>query len=68
MEHHFNIHRRNPGHWDVVTDQGRAFAIRGEGRDVVVRDERGTGARPNINFRSLTGAMVWISEELMTES
>lgn len=47
MELHFNVHRRNPGHWDVVTDQGRAFAIRGEGREVVVRDERGTGARQN---------------------
>jgi hypothetical protein len=67
MEHHFNIHRRNPGHWDVTTDQGRAFAIRGERGDVVVRDERGNGRKPNRDFKSLTAAMVWVTEELMTE-
>ena len=67
MEHHFNVHRRNPGHWDIMTDQGRAFAIRGEPVGIYVRDERGDGRNPNREFLSLTAAMAWCTDELMAE-
>lgn len=48
----------------------RAFCIRGEGTEVFVRDERWNPHRPHprgsMEFRSVQGAMLWISEELMT--
>jgi len=46
----------------------RAFCIRGEGREIYVRDERWDPhrphPRPSLNFRSVQGAMFWIIEEL----
>ncbi len=52
-------------------DRERAFAIRGEPGNVVVRDERWNPHRPHPRetptFRSVMGAMLWIMEELMQE-
>jgi hypothetical protein len=49
----------------------RAFRIRGEVPDVVVIDERWDPHRPHpretLKFRSVLGAMLWITEELMRE-
>lgn len=67
----FDIGWRNPGHWDIVTDEGRVFAIRGEPGDVVVRDERRDGftrvVRPPLHFKSVSIAMAWCADELMAE-
>lgn len=49
----------------------RAFRIRGTPGDVVVMDERWDPHRPfpreSLQFRSVTGAMLWIVEEMMQE-
>ena len=49
----------------------RAFCIRGEPGDVIVRDERWNPHDPRprqpLRFKSVTGAMLWIIEELMQE-
>lgn len=49
----------------------RAFRIRGEPGRVVIYDERWNPRRPHprehLTFRSVTGAMLWIVEELMQE-
>lgn len=49
----------------------RAFRIRGEPGRVTVLDERWDPHRPHpresLTFRSVTGAMLWIVEELMQE-
>lgn len=49
----------------------RAFCIRGEPGEVIVRDERWDPHRPRprepLKFRSVMGAMVYIMEELMQE-
>lgn len=51
--------------------QERAFRIRGEPGSVLVLDERWDPHRPHprepLKFRSVTGAMMWIMEELMQE-
>jgi len=71
--HSFSVNRRNPHHWDIYTDWGRAFRIRGEPGAVWVADEREMKTLPPlrnrqvINFRTVGAAMLWISEELLTE-
>jgi hypothetical protein len=68
----FCVGRRNVGHWDVTTQWGRAFRIRGDAEIVLVLDERKNDALPDfprepLRFRSLGAAMLYISEELMRE-
>jgi hypothetical protein len=52
-------------------ERERAFAIRGEPGNVLVRDERWNPHAPfpreSLKFRSVIGAMLWICEELMRE-
>lgn len=53
-------------------DRERAFRIRGEPGNVVVFDERWNPHRPHPRndvptFKTVTGAMLWIVEELMQE-
>ncbi len=64
----FSVGYRNPGHWDIYVDRGRAFRIRGEPGRVVVMDERKDTARPfprdNVEFRSVQTALIWCAEEL----
>lgn len=67
----FSVGYRNPGHWDITTRYGRAFRIRGAGRDVVVHDERTDDARPfprgSIPFTSVAVALAWCADALMQE-
>lgn len=63
----------SPGNQTTDRDDARerAFCIRGEPGEVYVRDERWNPHRPfprePLRFRSVTGAMLWIVEELMQE-
>jgi len=63
----------NPGGRASGGDGGieRAFRIRGEPGRVTMLDERWDPNRPHpretLTFRSVTGAMLWIVEELMQE-
>lgn len=67
----FSVHRRNPGHWDITTNFGRAFRIRGTAPNVCVHDERDDGVRPfprdSIPFTSVAIALAWCAEALMHE-
>ncbi|MCW2242306.1 hypothetical protein [Azospirillum canadense] len=65
----FSFSWRNPGHWDVIGRHKRLFRIRGEGRQVVVIDER-PDCRPYpdpMEFPSVAAATAWITETLMAE-
>ena len=68
----FTFHYRDtPGHWDVIENGGRAFAIRGEAGDMFVRDERHPKHRridPTPRFRTATSAMAWCVDELVSET
>lgn len=63
----------NPGGSTSDTDERteRAFRIRGEPGNVVVYDERWNPhrgrCRPDLTFKSVLGAMLWIVEEMMQE-
>jgi hypothetical protein len=64
----------NPGGFTSEKDRGleRAFRIRGEPGRVSVYDERwnpnrSRQARDDLTFRTVSAAMLWISEELMQE-
>jgi hypothetical protein len=63
---------RNPHHWDIATQWGRAFRIRGEPGKIVVFDEREDDARPHprasMPFRSVALALAWCAEQLMHEA
>lgn len=61
---------RNPGHWDLVRHDGRAFRIRGEPGNVVVHDERKDGRpfpRAALDFNSVIAAMTYCADQLMSE-
>lgn len=65
--------KANPGGSTTARDGDgeRAFRIRGEPGKVVLLDERWDPHRPHprepLHFRSVTGAMLWIVEEMMQE-
>lgn len=65
----FSIGYRNPGHWDISSDGGRWFRIRGTPGDVHVYDERQDESRPHprgtIQFKSVATAMAWAIDEIM---
>lgn len=66
----FSIRYRNPGHWDIIGPDERAFRIRGIPGDVVVHDERREGLpfpRKYHQFRSVQVAMAWCCDQLMHE-
>ena len=69
MIQQFTVGRRNPGHWDVMTKDGRAFRIRGGPGHYVVHDEReGKGANDTRSpFKTVTACMVYICDEFMHE-
>lgn len=63
----FNIHRRNPGHWDVYQTRGaRLFRIRGEPGEFLAMDER-AAPYPVTEFKTLTACMSFITDQLMYE-
>lgn len=49
----------------------RAFRIRGQGKEIIVFDERWNPHKPHprghLEFRSVAAAMIWIADELMQE-
>jgi hypothetical protein len=68
----FSVYYRNPGHWDVNTFRGREFRIRGEGKSVMVSDERDASrsdpeARGWKYFKSVETALSWCADELRNE-
>jgi hypothetical protein len=67
----FHVHRRNPGHWDIIQNGSRAFCIRGGPGHYYIRDERKDGLRNDAfhkaAFKTVTACMVLICEELMFE-
>jgi len=62
MIEHFSVGRRNPGHWDIVTKDGRLFRIRGGPGQYVICDEReGKGANDTRReFKTVSGCMGYI--------
>lgn len=66
MEEYFKVVRRNVGHWDIITDKGRAFRIRGGPGAYVAMDER-EKPYPTTNFKTITACMSFICDELMHE-
>jgi hypothetical protein len=64
----FSVCYRNPGHWDVSSDGGRWFRIRGRPGEVTVFDERKDDRpypRETLRFRSVATAFAWIVDEIM---
>ena len=60
----FSFTYRNPGHWDIASDEGR-LKIRGVPGDVTVMDERkGRFDSPVRQFRTVLAAMTWCCDEL----
>jgi hypothetical protein len=66
----FSVGYRNPGHWDISSDGGRWFRIRGNPGDVTVHDERPEGPprpREPLHFKTVATAFVWIADQFMTK-
>jgi hypothetical protein len=63
----FTVNYRNFGHWDVYTDEGRAFRIRGTPGDFIALDERKAPYPATKGFKTVTSCMAFICEELMFE-
>lgn len=66
----FSVYYRNPGHWDICTDVGRVFRIRGGPGNYQTMDERDDKYRkPDAikQFKTLTACMIYICDELMYE-
>lgn len=66
MVESFHVVRRNHGHWDIVTKQGRQFRIRGEPGSYIAMDEREL-PYPVTAFKTVTACMTFICEILMYE-
>lgn len=69
MVGHFCISRRNFGHWDIVSKEGRLFRLRGGPSQWDVIDERvGKGQNStSVPFKEQSAAMAYICAELMHE-
>lgn len=65
----FSVNRRNYGHWDICTWQGRAFAVRGGPGHYYLRDERPDDVRlKNLQpFKTLGACMAFACDLLMYE-
>jgi len=75
MVKHFSFTRRNHGHWDVYNCDHRVFRIRGGGPESwdseevqVVGENSMREVCPTwVEFKTLTSATVWITDQLMHE-
>jgi len=68
MAEDFTVIWRNPGHWDIGTLKGRAFAIRGGPGKYYIRDERPDKNRSEMReFKTVEACMAYICDELMFE-
>lgn len=63
----FSVIKRNYGHWDICSDKGRLFRIRGTPGKFCVLDER-AAPYPRTEFKTVTACMVFITDELMHEN
>lgn len=63
MPKDFSVNRRNPGDWDICVDGSRLFKIRSNGGYFIIS----RNDKYEISFKTLTAAMVWITDELMEE-
>lgn len=65
----FSVIHRNPGHWDIICNEGRLFRIRGNIGEIWVSDERNQDHRRDDpqNFKTVAAAMAYITDQLMFE-
>lgn len=63
----FSVIKRNCGHWDICTVEGRAFRIRGTPGNFAVLDERERPYPSTEGFQTVTSAMTFVAETLMFE-
>lgn len=63
----FSVNRRNYGHWDICTKEGRAFAIRGGPGYYYLRDERRGHSNEPIRYKTLMACMVFVCDAFMYE-
>ena len=65
----FSVYRRNYGHWDIGSNDGRLFRLRGGPSQWDVIDERvGKGQNSTmLSFKDQSAAMAYICAELMHE-
>jgi len=63
----FTVLRRNYGHWDICTIDGRAFAIRGGPGNYFCRDERRDRDINNKTFNTLAACMAYVCDIFMHE-
>lgn len=62
----FSVIQRNAGHWDICTNEGRAFRIRGGPGKYFAMDER-EKPYPVTEFKTIGACMGFICDELMFE-
>lgn len=65
----FSVSRRNYGHWDICTKEGRAFAVRGGPGHYYLRDEREKCVRIDKiqPFKTLGACIAFVCDLLMYE-
>ena len=63
----FSVRRRNFGHWDINTGEGRACRIRGGPSEWLVFDERTLPGPGRLVFKDQGAAMSFICAEMMHE-
>lgn len=63
----FCVRWRNYGHWDITTNRGRAFRVRGGPGDWTVFDERTLPGPDAMTFKEQGAAMAYICAEMMHE-
>lgn len=63
----FTVIKRNYGHWDICTDKGRAFRIRGTPGNFIAMDEREKPYPVTKGFKTVATCMAFIADEMMFE-
>lgn len=63
----FTVVKRNFGHWDIVSDEGRLFRIRGTPGDFLAMDEREKPYPVTHGFKTVATCMAFVADELMFE-
>ncbi|MGH0003129.1 hypothetical protein ACQU0X_23925 [Pseudovibrio ascidiaceicola] len=68
MISHFNVYRRNIGHWDISSKDGRLFRLRGgPGEWEIYNERKGKERMPTLKFKDQGTAMAYVCSELMHE-
>lgn len=64
----FSVVNRNHGHWDIVTNGGRVFRVRGgPGKYAVIDERKITEKKDTPDFKTVSACMSYICDELMYE-